>query len=132
MSVTVPTGMVAAYAVGANTAAAIARLRGYDPNSDQVKTLVLCCLWGEGMEQALKAVGIRVGNKMAQNLLKLVPGKVLIEINKKVGFRLITKAGEKGVVNLIKLVSIAGGLVSGTFDAVFVRTCGKTAKRVFK
>lgn len=131
LPVALPAGMAAAYASGANTAAAIACLRGYDIHSDQIRTMVLCCLLGEGVEQVLKTTGIQVGNKMAQNLIKQVPGKVLIEINKKVGFRLITKAGEKGVVNLMKIVPVVGGVVGGAFDATFVNTCGKTAKRFF-
>ena len=52
-------------------------------------------------------------------------------INKKIGFRLITKAGEKGVINLMKLVPLVGGIVGGTFDGMFVNTCGKTAKKIF-
>lgn len=131
MPITLPAGMAAAYAIGANTAAAIACLRGYDIHSDQVRTMVLCCLLGEGVEQVLKTAGIQVGNKMAQNLIKQVPGKVLIEINKKVGFRLITKAGEKGVVNLMKIVPVVGGVIGGAFDGTFVNTCGKTAKKLF-
>jgi len=55
----------------------------------------------------------------------------LIEINKKIGFRLITKAGEKGVVNLMKMVPLVGGIVGGTFDGLLVNVCGKTAKKVF-
>jgi hypothetical protein len=61
-----------------------------------------------------------------------IPGKVLIEINKKVGFRLVTKAGEKGVVNLMKLVPLVGGVVGAGFDSAFVNQCGKTAKQLFK
>ncbi|WP_203225939.1 hypothetical protein [Calothrix sp. PCC 6303] len=68
---------------------------------------------------------------MFQNFIKQIPSKVLIEINKKIGFRLITKAGEKGVVNLMKMVPLVGGIVGGTFDGIFVNSCGQTAKTVF-
>jgi fructose-1,6-bisphosphatase/sedoheptulose 1,7-bisphosphatase-like protein len=117
--------------VGANTAAAIAHLRGYDVHSDQTRTMVLLCLIGEAGEGILKAAGIKISAKLYQNLIKQIPGKALVEINKKIGFRLITKAGEKGVVNLMKMVPLVGGVVGGTFDGLFVNSCGQTAKKVF-
>jgi len=132
MPIAIPASLIACYAIGANTAAAIAYLRGYDTQSDQVRTMVLLCLIGEAGEEILKNLGIAVGNKVFQNLIKQIPGKVLIEINKKIGFRLITKTGEKGVVNLVKMVPLVGGVVGGAFDGTYVNTCGETAKRVFE
>ncbi|MGI0494406.1 EcsC family protein [Alkalinema pantanalense CENA528] len=131
MPITIPAGLAASYALGANTAATVAALRGYDVYSEPVRTMVLLCLMGEGAEGILKNAGIAVGTKISQNLIKQIPGKVLIEINKKIGFRLVTKAGEKGVVNLMKLVPLVGGVVGGAFDSTFVNACGQTAKRVF-
>ena len=131
MPITIPSGLAASYAISANTAAAIAYLRGYDIHSDQVRTTILLCLLGEAGEEILKTAGIAIGTKVFQNLIKQIPGKVLIEINKKIGFRLITKAGEKGVINLMKLVPLVGGIVGGTFDGMFVNTCGKSANKIF-
>lgn len=131
MPFTIPAGLAASYALGANTAAAIAHLRGYDIHSDQVRTMVLLCLIGEAWEEILKTAGITIGTKVFQNMIKQIPGKILIEVNKKIGFRLITKAGEKGVINLMKLVPLLGGVVGGTFDGIFVNSCGKTSKKVF-
>jgi len=128
----IPMSMAASYALGANTAAAIAQLRGYDIHSDQVRTMILLCLIGEAAEAILRNAGIHIGNKVFKNLLSQIPGKVLLEINKKIGFKLITKAGEKGIVNLMKLVPIAGGVVGAGFDGLFVNTCGNTAKNIFK
>jgi hypothetical protein len=131
MPVTIPAGLAASYAFGANTVATIAYLRGYDIRSEQVRTSILLCLIGEAGEEILKTAGITISTKISQNIIKQIPGKVLIEINKKIGFRLITKAGEKGVINLMKLVPLVGGVVGGTFDGMFVNTCGQTAKNVF-
>lgn len=120
MPLTIPAGLAVSYALGANTAATVAYLRGYDIHSEQVRTTVLLCLLGEAGEEILKTAGIAIGTKICQNLIQKIPGKVLIEINKKIGFRLITKAGEKGVVNLMKLVPLVGGVVGATFDGLFV------------
>lgn len=132
LPITIPASLAASYALGANSAAAIAIMRGYDVHSEQVKTMILLCLIGEAGLEVLRAAGIVIGKKALANVMKQVPGKVLIEINKKVGFRLITKAGEKGVVNLVKLIPIAGGVVGAAFDGAFVNACGQTAKKVFK
>ncbi len=131
MPITIPAGLAASYALGANTAAAVAYLRGYDIHSEQVRTMVLLCLIGEAGEKILKTAGIAIGTKVCQNLIKRIPSKVLIEINKKIGFRLITKAGERGVINLVKMLPLVGGVIGGAFDGIFVNSCGKTAKTVF-
>lgn len=131
LPIAIPASMAVTYALGANTAAAIAHLRGYDIHSDQVRTTILLCLLGEAGEVILRNAGIQIGNKMFKNLISQIPGKVFIEINKKVGFRLVTKAGEKGIINLMKLVPIAGGVVGAGFDGWFVNTCGNTAKKIF-
>ena len=92
MPVAIPAGLLASYALGANTAAAIAYVRGYDVDTEQVRTLILLSLIGESAEQVLKNAGIAIGTKLTQAVLQQIPGKVFIEINKRVGFRLITKA----------------------------------------
>jgi hypothetical protein len=131
MPLTIPAGLAASYALGANTAATVAYLRGYDIHSEQVRTMILLCLLGEAGQEILKTAGIAIGTKVFQNLIQKIPGKVLIEVNKKIGFRLITKAGEKGVVNLMKLVPLVGGVVGATFDGLFVDSCGQAAKAFF-
>jgi len=129
LPVAIPASLLTSYALAANTAAAIACLRGFDVHSEQVKTMILLCLVGEGAEEILKATGIAFGTKLSQALIQKIPGQVLIEINKRIGFRLLTKAGEKGVVNLTKMVPIAGGVVGAGFDSMFVNRCGVFAKK---
>lgn len=131
LPITLPVGLAASYMLAANTIAAIAHLRGYDLQCDQVRTSVLLCLLGDGAIEILKQGGIKFANKLTQQVIAQIPGKVLIEINKRIGFRLLTKAGEKGIVNLMKLVPIAGGLVSAGFDGVFINTSGHAAKKFF-
>jgi hypothetical protein len=56
---------------------------------------------------------------------------VLLDINKKVGFRLVTKSGTTGVVNLSKAVPVLGGVVGGTIDGTSTRAVGAVARRAF-
>ena len=85
----------------------------------------------DSMKEILKQAGINVGRKLTQKVIQQIPGKVFIEINKKIGFRLMTKAGEKGIVNAMKVVPIVGGVVGGVFDAYTCRLTGSAAKKIF-
>lgn len=131
LPVAIPTDIAMFYAYAGRCAAAVAYLRGYDIESDEVRSVVLLSLLGAGGVAAASKVGVELGTKTAMAALKKLPGKVLIEINKKVGFRLVTKAGTKGVVNLGKLVPFVGGGVGATVNAVGMRTVATYAKSNF-
>lgn len=111
--------------------AALAKLGGYDVREDQVQTMVYVCLAGSAASDVLKEAGVQVGNKLALNAVKNIPGSVLTAINQKVGFRLATKFGETGIVNLGKLVPVAGALIGGGFDFATTRIIATTAYKQF-
>jgi len=90
-------------------AAAIARIYGHNIHSDRVRTFVVAALVGDSLKDIAKASGIAIGRGLAKSLIEKVPGRALIEFNKRVGFRLLTKAGEKGAINLMKGVPFVGG-----------------------
>lgn len=96
--------------------AALAAIGGYDVHSDEVQTLVYLCLVGSSLTDVVKSTGIKIANKVTTNMLKKLPGAVLTKINQKVGFRLLTKFGTKGAVNLVKVVPVAGALVGAGID----------------
>jgi len=132
LPITLPVGLGAAWAVQARMVGAIAEIYGYSVKDERVKTAILLCLVGGEIVDLLKGVGVKVGTRVTENLIAKIPGRVLVEINKKVGFKLLTKAGEKGIINLSKIVPIIGGPISGTVDALMCRSVGKTAKTVFR
>ena len=111
--------------------AAIAHINGYDIYSDQVRTIAYACLTGSSAANILKNVGIKISEKMAVNALKKVPGAILRKINQQVGFRLVTKFGQKGLVNVIKMMPLVGGVVGGVFDTGMTLTIGNIARKVF-
>ena len=49
-----------------------------------------------------------------------------------IGFRFLTKASERGLVNFAKIVPVVGGVVGGSFDATMCVGIGKTAKQIFR
>jgi hypothetical protein len=131
LPVSLPAAFGASWVIQARMAAAIARIAGFDIHSDRVKTFIVACLVGDAMKDIAKTAGIEIGKGLSKTLINKVPGKVLIEINKKVGFRLLTKSGTKGAVNWMKGVPFIGGFDGGVFDASACRIVGKNGKRLF-
>lgn len=111
--------------------AAIAIMGGHDVNDDRVKTLVYACLAGNAAKKHLSNVGIRIGEKLTIRAINSITGESLVAINQAVGFRLLTKFGEKGVINLGKAVPVVGGILGATFEVVVTNVVGKAAKRTF-
>ena len=131
LPVAIPANISSVIYVQTRMVAAIAHMRGFDLKDEQVRTLVYVALTGQAAADILKQAGINLGTKMSKVLIKKIPFEVIKQINKAVGFRLVTKFGQTGVINLGKGVPFVGGIIGGTVDAVGTSTIGKTAKRVF-
>jgi uncharacterized protein (DUF697 family) len=127
----IPANLASVLYIQLRMIAAIAKIRGYDIHSDQVKTLCVACLAGSAVSDILKDVGIKVGTKLTQQAVMKIAGSTLVRINQAVGFRLVTKAGSTGILNLTKMVPFLGGIVGGSFDAVTTRSIAHAAKTVF-
>jgi uncharacterized protein (DUF697 family) len=133
LPITVPGSVAASWLIQARMAAAIAAIYGHDPRSDKVRTVVLLALVGDASaSRVLKGAGIALGRRAAMSAIERVGGRTLTEINREVGSQLITKTGVKGARGVSKLVPIAGGVVSGAFDAASCQVVGRCAKRLFK
>jgi hypothetical protein len=131
LPVAIPANVASVMYVQIRMIAAIAHMGGYNLNDDRVKSLVFLCLTGNAAKDILKDVGIVVGKKLAENAIKNISGKTIVAINRKVGFRLLTKFGEKGVINLGKAIPLLGGFVGATFDSVSTNTVGNIARDTF-
>ena len=131
MPVAIPANLSSVLYVQMRMIACCAYMAGFDLKSDQAQTFVYACLAGVGLNGALKQVGIKFGTKLAQNLINKIPGKVLVKINQKVGFRFITKFGTKGLVNLGKLLPGIGAVIGGGLDLVETKIIGARAYKWF-
>jgi len=110
----------------------IAHIRGYDLADERVRTLVIAAIAGDAtVSEVTKRIGSDFATRAGKAAVQRVPGKVLIEINKKIGFRLLTKSGTTGVVNLSKVVPVLGGVVGGAVDGTSTRAVGAIATRAF-
>ncbi|HNP57058.1 MAG TPA: EcsC family protein [Gordonia sp. (in: high G+C Gram-positive bacteria)] len=124
MPVTIPADVLTFYVTAARMVAAIAHIRGYDVDSEEVRTGILLSLLGAGAGAAVGQAGAKIGNKIVIAQLGRLPGSVLTKINQAVGFRLVTKFGAKGVINLAKVVPVVGGGVGagvnvGTLKGIY-------------
>lgn len=131
LPITIPANISSVLYVQMRMIACLAHMGGYDTNSDQVQTLVYACLAGISLDQVVKQVGIKVGVKFANAMVKKIPGTVLTKINQKVGFRLLTKFGTKGVINIGKAIPLVGGVISGGFDFAETKVIADRAYKMF-
>ena len=116
LPVTVPANITSVLYVQMRMIACTARLGGYDLKSDQTQTFIYACLAGVAVNQFVKQFGVKLGTKVATKAVEKIPGKVLTKINQMVSFRLITKFGEKGLINLGKMIPVVGAFVGGGLD----------------
>ena len=100
-------------------------------SNDKLQTICIGCLCGSVAVDIFRDLGIEVEKKMAMQMIKSISGETIKQINKAVGFRLVTKFGSTGVINLGKAVPLFGGAVGGAFNYFTTSAVGKTAKKIF-
>ena len=131
LPVTIPANVGSVMYVQMRMIACAAYMAGYDVHTDQVQTLVYACLAGVSVMEVAKKAGIKIGQTGLENLIDKIPGKVLIAINHKVGFRMLTKFGETGAINLGKAIPVVGGVIGGGFDFIDTKFIGNRAYNQF-
>lgn len=131
LPVAIPANIGSVLYVQMRMIACTAYMAGYDLNSDQVQTFVYACLAGVSINELLKSFGIQLGEKVALAGIKKIPGAVLIKINQRIGFRLLTKFGEKGLINLGKMIPVVGAVINGGLDFAETKIIANRAYKVF-
>ncbi len=132
LPVTVSADLASSLYVEIRMIAGIAIIRGFNTHDDSVKTMVYLCLIGNTAGEVLRNAGINIAEKLvAKKLLPLLNRKVINAINQKVNFRLLTKAGNKGIINAGKMVPVVGGVVGGTYNWIEVAIVANRAKKLF-
>ena len=131
MPVTLPTNITSVLYIQIRMVAAIAIMGGYDVKDDRVKTLVYSCVAANSTAEVAKTFGLKLGEKLMKEGIKRLSKETIIQINQAVGFRLLTKFGQKGVINMGKSVPFIGGIISATFDIVSTNIIGNIAREIF-
>ena len=128
LPVSLPINVAGVSAIQIHMVQEIARARGYDLASAQVRTLTIGCLAGGAVIDALKTAGIGAGTTLTRSLLLQLSAAALKAVNRTVGAKLATRAG---LMNFGKLVPVVGGVIGGTVDGLSTAAIGAVAKRVF-
>ena len=133
MIATLPVNVASVIFIQVRMIAAIAYIGGVrDFKDDRLQTMVKCCLLGESVTSVARKAGIKIVEKVAlKKLLPMITGKMLTKINQAVGFRLITKFGSKGLINLGKGIPLLGAVVGAVFDGVTTNMVGNAAIETF-
>ncbi len=131
MPITLPANVAGVMAIQLRMIGAIAELGGFHENSEEKKTGMYLCLLGSQANNVLAQTTSQFTVKFATASLKKLPGTMLTKINQRVGFRLFSKFGEKGLVNLHKAIPVLGGIIGGTVDAFSTYAIAKAAKALF-
>jgi uncharacterized protein (DUF697 family) len=131
LPVAIPANLASVMYLQLQMVAAIARMGGHDVRSDRVRTVCYACLCGNAATDILKGAGITIGKKLTERTIKQLSFEVIKKINQKVGFRMVTKFGQTGAINLGKAIPLVGGVIGGTFDGTTTYTIGRVARSVF-
>lgn len=131
LPVTVPANLVSVMYLQLQLVAAIAHMGGHDLRSDRVRAVCYACLCGNAATELLQSAGITIGKKLTERAIARLSSAMITKINQAVGFRLLTKFGQTGVINLGKAVPVVGGVIGGAFDGTTTYAIGRVAKNVF-
>jgi hypothetical protein len=127
----IPANVISVMFIQIRMIAAIATMCGHDVKEESVKTSVLLSLMGDAAVDLVKDFGISAAADVAISAITNIPGKSLTAINRVVGFNLLAKTGQTGLINLGKTVPILGGVISGATDAFTTYTIGNFARDKF-
>jgi hypothetical protein len=131
LPIAIPANFTSVIYVHVTMIAAIAYMGGYDLKDDKVKTLIYACLVGNSAKDILRDSGIIIGRKLTESAIKNISKQTLGAINKKVGFKLVTKFSEKGTIVLGRAVPFIGGVIGASIDGIATQKVGNIARETF-
>jgi hypothetical protein len=125
---TLPANLASSLFVQLRMVQAMALVCGHDLTDARVRAVCVLCLCGSKAAEVAGACGVRLGAGAAERLLAQLGAETLARVNRLVGFRLLARAGESGLVGAGRLVPVVGGLVGAACDATVTALIGKAAK----
>jgi uncharacterized protein (DUF697 family) len=116
---TIPANMLSVIYMQVRMTAAIAYMRGFDLQSDIVKTMVLATLTGGSAFKFVKDATVKLTKELMEDIIK------------RVAIHIAAKSSAKLPVNIAKAVPVIGGIVGGAMDLVATNTIASVAKKMF-
>ncbi|QKW03678.1 EcsC family protein [Streptomyces sp. NA02536] len=131
--VTIPANVAASLAINMRMAGSIAHLRGWDIGDPHVRTVAMMLAIGMSAQNVLASFGVKVGQKLGEQVIKKIPITVIRAINKKAGTHLVAKYGtQRAAITLAKGIPILGGIVGGAVDAGATAVIGRATDKALR
>ncbi|WP_077798618.1 EcsC family protein [Streptomyces sp. JHA26] len=131
--VTIPANVAASLAINIRMAGSIAHLRGWDIGDPHVRTVAMMLAIGMSAQNVLASLGVKVGQKLGEQMIKKIPITVIRAINKKAGTHLVAKYGtQRAAITLAKGIPILGGIVGGAVDAGATAVIGRATDKALR
>jgi uncharacterized protein (DUF697 family) len=132
LPITIPADLASSLYIEIRMIATVAAIRGYDINSDEVKTLVYLCIVGNSVGDVLKQAGLKsLTNYSAKVLIPKISKAVTAKVAENVGNKLLLKTSTKVLPKLGKMVPVVGGVLSGSYNYAEISAFAKVAKNRF-
>jgi hypothetical protein len=131
MLVTAPAGVTGLYLLGTRMVAATAHVRGHDLTSPVTRTAVLLCLLGPDGPELAERTGLDLENASLLAGLRRLPPEVRAQLDRRAEYRLASRFGRRGALNLTKLLPVVGGPIGAGADAMSARTIATYADVTF-
>lgn len=132
LPVTIPADLASSLYVELRLIETIAAIRGFDVQSEKVKTVASLCLVGNSIGDILKQAGMKkLSEYTAKKLIPKITTDIVIKVAQAVGLKISAKTAGKVVANAGKAIPLLGGIVGGAWNYVEISTVAKYTKQVF-
>ena len=112
--------------------AAIFTLFGVELDDEHHRPILLAAAMGLGVNEMVRIVGSRLGERAAQQLLRQLSQEAAKQLQRVLGQRLMAHLARRGWLGLGRLVPLTGAVVGGGINAVLIRTAGEAMRHTAK
>ncbi|WP_239373661.1 EcsC family protein [Helcobacillus sp. ACRRO] len=132
LPVMLPANVLEFYVIATRMTAAIASVRGYDINDQEIRTRILAALVGEESGDLLGSVGLGpVGGAASRQVAKRLPQSDVSRITKAIGARAVRRFSLRSARLFGKAIPGAGGVLGAWADRRALKKIAQTAKATF-
>lgn len=131
LPVALPVNVLEFYLLTTRMTAAVAKLRGYDIQQQEIRSAVLLSLVGADAQDLLAKAGVVATGRLSNLAAQRLPGPALMVVNKAVGFRLLSTAGRGVFKRFGKNIPLIGGVAGAGVDTWMLQRIADSARKEF-
>ena len=105
---------------------------GIDPTNSSAQLLVLAAAAGISVAELANHLGTLAATQAIEKALLSISNKTFTQINKALGIKIISKTGQKTLINVAKIMPGIGSIVNGTVNGVMMNACGHSVLAFIK